>query len=55
MLNVQIESSLHDQVKKLASLASISQANLVQFILDGYFNGSTAAELLKNIGSIGND
>jgi len=33
----------------------MSQAEIVEFILDGYFNDSVAAGLLKNIGGIADD
>lgn len=55
MLNVQIASDLKEKVKELARFADMSQAQVVEFILDGYFNDSLGADLLKNIGGIRND
>lgn len=47
-----MEKELKNNVRKLANHTEMSMGQVVEFILDGYFNDSTGAELFKNIAGL---
>ena len=49
VMKVKIPAILHDQVRFYAENALLTQGQVVEIILSGYFNETTSADTLKQI------
>lgn len=48
-MKVKIPSILHDQVRFYAEQSLMTQGQVIEIILSGYYNDSSGADMLKKI------